>query len=183
MYQFFPKIQKFYTDFFVSSLGSFFHRKLRLSPNHLSVIGFSLSLLSAFLIFRGRIWQAFIFLAASLVFDGLDGSVARAYGLVSPFGEKLELFFDRIAELALFAALFLADFVNFYLFLVAWLSIVLMSFLAVYTKIDIGFKRIGIFFGSFVGFNVALFLVAVVQWISIIISLFKIKRFYGTYSK
>ncbi len=173
MYGFLPSVQKKYTSWF-SFFVKILHEKLFLTPNQISIVAFFLSLFSALFIIRENLVISFIFLFFSLFLDALDGTVARKYKLESPMGKKLEIIFDRSAELILFLSLWLVGYVDLYLIIIAFLSIALMTFLCFFTAVDFGGKRIMIFLGPLVSFSVAFFLIIIVQFLSIIISLFKI---------
>lgn len=173
MYSFLPNVQKKYTSS-LSLFAKILHENFRLSPNQISVIAFCLSLISAFFILYNYLIVGLVVLFLSLFFDALDGAVARKYKMETAMGRKLEIIFDRTAELILFLSLWLAGYVGFCLVMIALFSIALMTILAFFTKIDFGAKRIMIFFGAFFGFAVAFYLIIFVQAVSIIFSLWKL---------
>jgi len=77
---------------------------LGITPNMISLFGFGGNLLAAWLIATDRL------LAAGLVFlffsalDMVDGAVARATGLASPFGAVFDAILDRASEALVLAA-------------------------------------------------------------------------------
>jgi len=76
-----------------------------MNPNHVSLIGFLLGLVSVGLVFL-TYWQiGLLLMGISLLFDGIDGNIARMYELESETGEFLELIFDRSLEVLIFLAL------------------------------------------------------------------------------
>ncbi len=129
----------------------FAHETLGLSPNQISVIGLLLGLVAAALVLMGRIEAALGMLAASQIVDGLDGGVARRYGLQSKSGERLELIFDRLCEFAFFLALAYVGLASFKMALLACTAILLISWIEPYSKFDPGFKRFMMYFGYAAG--------------------------------
>ena len=104
MYVIFPNVKTKY-DQFMQPISHFFHIKLRMNPNHVSLIGFLLGLVSVGLVFL-TYWQiGLLLMGISLLFDGIDGNIARMYELESETGEFLELIFDRSLEVLIFLAL------------------------------------------------------------------------------
>jgi len=93
-----------------------FTRKISLTPNKLTVIGFCFSLLSLILLFLGRYIPEYIYLpfaeyfkanmlfyaGVSLIisgcFDALDGVLAREKKMVSKFGAFLDSVLDRYSD-------------------------------------------------------------------------------------
>ncbi|MBI3825097.1 MAG: transglycosylase SLT domain-containing protein [Candidatus Rokubacteria bacterium] len=74
-----------------------FHLHLR--PNHLTVIGFGISLLSAAAFVGGRTFLAGVLLTLAGLCDFFDGSLARVSGQVTPFGAFLDSVIDRYSDL------------------------------------------------------------------------------------
>jgi soluble lytic murein transglycosylase len=73
--------------------------RLRLRPNHLTVMGLGVSLLAAAAFVAGHVrLGGFLVLLAGL-FDFCDGSLARASGQVTPFGAFLDSVIDRYSDL------------------------------------------------------------------------------------
>ncbi len=76
-----------------------------ISPNALTIIGFVISLVAAFLVARGHFLAGALVILGSGLFDTLDGAVARAQNRVTRFGAALDSTLDRYSEAALFFAL------------------------------------------------------------------------------
>ena len=169
MYINWPKI---FTDF-LGVFAKILHKKWKLSPNQVSILAFIASLIAAGLIYGDHLTAALILLLLSLFLDALDGTIARKYNLKSSLGQKLELIFDRTAELVLFLSLAAVGFVSFWLVGITWGVIIIMTFISQRTRIDIGFKRIMIFFGPIIGFSTALHIVIAAQLVSIILGIIK----------
>jgi phosphatidylglycerophosphate synthase len=125
----------------------FVHETLGLSPNQLSVIGLVSGLAAAALVVAGRLEWGLGALAFSQIVDGLDGGVARRYGLQSKTGERLEVIFDRLCEFAFFLALAYVGLASFRMALLAFTAILLITWIEPKSKFDPGFKRFMMYFG------------------------------------
>ena len=80
----------------------------------------------------------------SLFLDGVDGNIARVYGLQSKTGEQLEIIFDRSLEAWMFIALAYNFGVNYTVVFLAIYSIFLMTSLRDKAKFDPGLKRVSL---------------------------------------
>ncbi|MCP2166607.1 phosphatidylinositol phosphate synthase [Goodfellowiella coeruleoviolacea] len=77
-----------------------------LSPNAMTVVGTVGTVLSAVWFFpRDQLFAGSVAVTVFVLFDLLDGAMARARGSGTPFGAVLDASCDRIADGALFAAL------------------------------------------------------------------------------
>ncbi|MCY4024395.1 MAG: CDP-alcohol phosphatidyltransferase family protein [Anaerolineaceae bacterium] len=88
----------------LARVGLALHR-LGVSADAVTLAGFALTLLAAFLIARGSLQGGGLLLLISLPLDALDGAVARAAQRDSRFGGVLDSTLDRYADAAMFAAL------------------------------------------------------------------------------
>ncbi len=83
------------------SLGMQFMSRFRsvpVTPNQLTVVGFSLNVVAAVLIYEEHwVWATIVFVLGS-VFDILDGALARAHAKLTPFGGFLDSTTDRMSE-------------------------------------------------------------------------------------
>jgi len=75
------------------------------TPNAITVAGFIGMAAAGLLCARGSFAAAGLLVAASSVFDALDGALARTTGATTPFGAFLDSFLDRYAEAAVYAGL------------------------------------------------------------------------------
>ena len=75
------------------------------TPNTLTVLGFVGMAAAGALCAAGSFFFAGVVVAASCIFDALDGALARASGTASVFGAFLDSFLDRYAEAAVYAGL------------------------------------------------------------------------------
>lgn len=99
---------QFLVEGFFQSSSRFFHRA-GLSPNSLTVVGFSLSVAASLLYWGGLIgWEwvaALLVLLVGSYFDAVDGAMARKYAKVSRFGGILDSVLDRVGEIVIYAGL------------------------------------------------------------------------------
>ncbi|GAA0521917.1 CDP-diacylglycerol--glycerol-3-phosphate 3-phosphatidyltransferase [Saccharopolyspora subtropica] len=80
--------------------------RLGLSPNAVTVVGTTLSATAALWFFpRGELFVGTVVVAVFLLFDIVDGAMARAGGRASRFGGVLDASCDRLVDGALFGAL------------------------------------------------------------------------------
>ena len=75
------------------------------TPNTLTLLGFLGMAAAGILCASGSFFFAGLVVAASCVFDALDGALARVTGAASPFGAFLDSFLDRYAEAAVYGGL------------------------------------------------------------------------------
>jgi soluble lytic murein transglycosylase len=73
--------------------------RLRLRPNHLTVMGLGVSVIAAAAFVGGEIRTGGLLLLLAGLFDFFDGSLARASGQVTPFGAFLDSVIDRYSDL------------------------------------------------------------------------------------
>lgn len=78
---------------FTSKCLPYFNR-LKMTPNHLTTIGFLLGILSIYLVYNDHIWLAILPLILRYVFDCADGQYARHYNMTSNFGDL----YDHITD-------------------------------------------------------------------------------------
>jgi phosphatidylglycerophosphate synthase len=171
MFEYIPKLDKKITKVFSPAL-SFFYEKLGLSPNNLSLISGFFGLVAVFFVLIGKGFLGFVFIMVSQVFDLLDGQVAKKYKLVSRKGKILDLTIDRVIEFLLIISFVFLKKVNIYLFLIVVLSRTLSTIMKLRSNFDIGFKKIGIFAGYIIGFNLAFLILIILNVFDSVISSF-----------
>ncbi|MHA1941514.1 MAG: CDP-alcohol phosphatidyltransferase family protein, partial [Candidatus Hodarchaeales archaeon] len=143
MYIVVPGVKKTY-DGIMRPISDLFHLKLKMLPNHVSVLGFLIGLVSVVLIFLTH-WQlGLIVMCISLFLDGVDGNIARVYGLESKTGENLEIIFDRSLEALMFFALAFNFGVDYRVVFLTIYSILLMTSLRDKARFDPGLKRVSL---------------------------------------
>ncbi len=75
------------------------------TPTVVTSVGLAVVIVGAVVISSGAYRIGAIIVLVGSMLDGLDGSVARASGLVTPRGAFLDSVFDRMGEIAAFAGL------------------------------------------------------------------------------
>jgi soluble lytic murein transglycosylase len=73
--------------------------RVRLRPNHLTVLGFGVSILAASAFVTGQIRSAGLLLIVAGLCDFFDGALARVSGQVTAFGAFLDSVIDRYSDL------------------------------------------------------------------------------------
>lgn len=112
--------------------AGYLHEK-GLTPNHLSLIGVSMALLSACFYLLWRLNPIFlvtapISLLMSGFFDALDGVMARFYGKVTVFGGFLDSLLDRYADSIVIIAIVISALCNVFWGLTALVGSMLVSY-------------------------------------------------------
>jgi phosphatidylglycerophosphate synthase len=69
-------------------------KRLNIQPNSLSIFGFLLALIAAYLIATDHSYLGLAVWYVNRLCDGLDGSLARSIGKQSPFGGYLDILLD-----------------------------------------------------------------------------------------
>jgi CDP-diacylglycerol--glycerol-3-phosphate 3-phosphatidyltransferase len=81
--------------------------RLRLRPNHLTVMGLGVSVLAAAAFAADRARLGALLLALAGLFDYFDGALARVSGQVTPFGAFLDSVIDRYSDLVVLVGIVL----------------------------------------------------------------------------
>ena len=90
---------------YVELPGARLFRALRLSPNAVTIIGFAVTVASAYLVGSGWLLAGGIVFLLGGGLDLMDGALARLTGTASPFGALMDSVFDRLGEASLFVGL------------------------------------------------------------------------------
>ncbi|MCH8296953.1 MAG: CDP-alcohol phosphatidyltransferase family protein [Chloroflexi bacterium] len=85
--------------------GAKFFRAIKFTPNGITILGFLITVVSAYLVGAGWLLAGGIVFLFAGGLDLMDGALARLTGKVSPFGALLDSVFDRLSEAALFVGL------------------------------------------------------------------------------
>ena len=79
--------------------------RLHLRPNHLTLIGLGISLVAAAAFVTGHIRTGGVLLLIAGLCDFFDGALARASGMVTPFGAFLDSVIDRYSDIVIVLAI------------------------------------------------------------------------------
>ncbi len=85
--------------------GAKFFRAIKLTPNGITILGFLITVVSAYFVGVGWLVAGGIVFLFAGGLDLMDGALARLTGTVSPFGALLDSVFDRLSEAALFVGI------------------------------------------------------------------------------
>jgi len=113
-------------------------RKCPLSPNAVTVLALLLQLVAATCLYLGAFLLALPFIIVGGLADAFDGVVARVQQKESRFGDFLDHFCDRVADLALAAAWMIGSGVRMEIALAVLIAVMLNGYIG--TQIEATWK-------------------------------------------
>ncbi len=116
----------------LTSTANLFHG-LGLTPNHVSILGISFSILSGVVYSQWQINRVFLILAPVLMlvsglFDALDGVIARVHGKATTFGAFFDSMLDRYADVIVLCGIIAGGLTNLIWGLAALVGSMMVSY-------------------------------------------------------
>jgi len=144
-----PSVKRL-ADWLAGPLARLMHERFGLSPTQLTWGAFWLSGAAAGAIAAHHTAAGLLLMALGQALDGLDGTVARAYGLGSEAGHRLDTLLDRASETLIFLAFGAAGLVPLGHALLAVAAVLLLTTVCDRSGFDPGVKRVALYFGAWV---------------------------------
>ncbi len=157
----------------VRPLARGLHEGLGLSPNQVSLASFLASLVAAVVIGTGHLGIGLLCMSLGQLLDGLDGAIARFYGLASPDGKRTDIMYDRLSEAAIFFGFAWSGLAPVKLVLLALVAILLLTTIVERTKIDPGAKRFALYLGLWVPYPTLFTIIFAVNLAGYVVGLLK----------
>jgi phosphatidylglycerophosphate synthase len=147
------------------------HGRLGLSPAAVTWGAFGVSVIAAAVLATGRLGAGLVLMALGQVLDGLDGAIARQFGLATPAGKRLDERLDRASEAVIFVGLALAHLVSLKLAALAMSAILLNGSITPRTRLDPGMKRFALYFGMWLPFSTVFTVIFGVNLVAFVVGL------------
>jgi len=90
---------------YVELPGAKLFRALKFTPNGITIFGFLITVVSAYLVGSGWLLAGGIVFLFAGALDLMDGGLARLTGQASPFGALMDSVFDRLSEASIFVGI------------------------------------------------------------------------------
>ncbi len=141
----------------------FVHVTLGLSPDQVTWAAFWASAAAGVVFASGRVVPALVLVAIGQLLDGLDGGIARHFGLVSEAGHRLDTWLDRASEIAIFLGCAVGGLVSLKLAALASVAVLLLTTIVDRSKLDPGVKRFALYFGIWAPYQLIFSIIFIVN--------------------
>jgi phosphatidylglycerophosphate synthase len=128
----------------------FLHLRLGITPTQVSWSTLVFSIASGVAIGLEHLGLGLGLMAVGQILDGMDGGMAREFGLTSEAGKTLDEGIDRASETAIFFGFAVAGLVSWSLVILALIAIGLLTTVSHRAKWDPGMKRFALYFGIWI---------------------------------
>ena len=138
------------SDGVVRPILRFLHLTLRITPAQITWSSFVASIAAGVAIAGRHVGAGLVLMAVGQVLDGMDGGMAREFGLATEAGKRLDEAVDRLSETVIFIGFAVAGLVTVPIVVLALIAIGLMTTVAHRARWDPGLKRFALYFGIWV---------------------------------